>query len=232
MTRLFRTSVILWLLCVGAPSPASASIMDWLDRLSGPGPFWGVDLDMQVNCPSRKEGSPPSGVKALASAIVISCPNESFHTQHFNWYLTTGLGFATSGKNKLNYGEASNTSTKAIGTFKVGTAVDYTASRAFDLGVGAGVMYFYGPRFDNFARPYFQPLRLAIRPLLLKDIPRSRQTSNDPNGWLIVNLNVMVLLGTIDGSTFGAPADPWHVHNEFVPEIGVGLDVVKLLKKL
>ena len=139
MTRAFRTSVILWLLCVGAPSPASASIMDWLDRLSGPGPFWGVDLDMQVNCPSRKEGSPPSGVKALASAIVISCPNESFHTQHFNWYLTTGLGFATSGKNKLNYGEASNTSTKAIGTFKVGTAVDYTASRAFDLGVGAAV---------------------------------------------------------------------------------------------
>ena len=47
--------------------------------------------------------------------------------------------------------------------------------------------------------------------------------------WLLINLNVNVLLGTIDGAAFGAPADPFRVHNEIVPEIGIGVDVWTLL---
>jgi hypothetical protein len=231
MTRAFRTSVILWLLCVGAPSRASASIMDWLDRLSGPGPFWGVDFDMQVNCPSRAASSLAEGnrFKVVAANIVISCPDERFDQRHFSWYLTPGLGWTRqlNGLGKVSSSDLD--ATKAIGTVKLGTAIDYTVAPAVDIGAGGGFLYFYGPRFVNFARPYVQPFRVAVRPGLFKPGASIENTSSTWRGAFVINFSVTVIVGTIDGSDFGVPANPWRVHNEFVPEAGISLDVLRPL---
>jgi len=231
MTRLFRTSVILWLLCLGAPSRADASIMDWLDRLSGPGPFWGIDFDMQVNCPSRASSSVNQGnrFKVLAANIVISCPDERFDKRHVNWYLTPGLGWTKQLNHLGDVPPTNPDATKAIGTDKLGTAIDYTVAPAVDIGAGAGFLYFYGPRFVNFARPYVQPFRVAIRPGLFKPGASTESTSSTVRGALAINFSVTMIVGTIAGSDFGVPASSFHVHNEFVPEVGISLDVLRPL---
>jgi hypothetical protein len=108
---------------------------------------------------------------------------------------------------------------------RLGASFDWTVHRTVDLGAGFGMAYFGGPRFDNFSRGYVQPVRVTFRPLLL------RRSAEDHHGWLMVSANWHVLLGTIDGRDFGAPADPFRSHNEQDVECGVSVDVLRLFRR-
>jgi hypothetical protein len=46
---------------------------------------------------------------------------------------------------------------------------------------------------------------------------------------LVITANWHILLGTIDGADFGAPNDPFRSKNEKDVEIGIGLDLLRLI---
>lgn len=240
MTRVVRVALMFLLVGLISSSRADANIIDWLDRLSGPGPFWGADVAIAMRCPSgpRMDTTPqqlPPSTRTTSEGIVVSCPGERLDRKHSNWYLI--LGASGTGRNHLNYGDQPSDESKAIGIFKMGSAFDYTLLPFLDVGVGGGFLYFFGPRFPNFAHPYVQPFRISIRPLLLgwRSEPRSKDPEYirklEKRGWLLINFDLNIIAGTIDGSSFGAPGDPWRVENDVVPEIGIGLDVVKLFSR-
>lgn len=217
----FRRVVPVVLLLVLIPASASAQgFFRWLGKLSGPGPFWGVSGEIYLKCiPTKKKP------EMMMPGGRITCPKMTLDDKHLTIYLN--LTGAVAENNPLNYGDVgAQEESTAVRLLKVGASVDWTAHRTFDVGLGAGFAYFGGPRFDNFARPYVQPLRTAFRPLMLAE----KATDND--GWLIVSANWQILIGTIDGEDFGAPLDAFRSSNEHDLELGLSVDIIRLIKRL
>jgi hypothetical protein len=203
-------------------------LISWLGKLSGPGPFIGANVDVCVKPffvdPKAKAGGPE-----VAAGLIISCSDTRLNDQHLSWYVGAGFGLAY--ENNLNYsGRSVEGLSERVMFYRVGTSLMYTVHPAVDLGMGTGVMIFNGPRFEAFPMPYLQPVKLALRPLLLRD--RTGRTDNqiDARGWLVVTANWTLLLGTLDGADFGAPNDPLLVRNENLPQFGVAIDVPRLLR--
>ena len=240
MRHLLRVAIGFFLLVFVAPAHVEAGLFSWLDRLSGPGPFWGIDVGIALRCPKRKEIANPKTLQDMrimsADGIVFSCPSDRLDNRGFHYFLNTGVAVAF--RNQLNYGSRPEPEpSTSVALVKVGSSFDYRLHPSLEVGAGAGLWYFAGPSFDNFARPYIQPVRVSIRPLLLNWKTNRTLNNDDYNeplrrrGWLIIQVNLNMVLGTIDGATFGAPDDSWHhKQSAVVPEYSFAIDVVKLLK--
>ena len=226
----FRRVVPVVLLLVLIPVSASAQgVFRWLGKLSGPGPFWGAGAEINVRClgVDKEKQEEAESVRFKTEAVTgiglrFPCntmPDDRHTTIYFN------LAGSIAESNSLFYGEAGGEErSTAVRLVQAGMSADWTFDKAFDIGAGFGMMYFAGPQFDNFSRGFIQPVRLSVRPLLL----RSRHPYD---GWLIVSANWQILLGTIDGADFGAPLDSFRSHNEHIPEIGLTVDVIRLIKR-
>lgn len=214
------------------PSPAQAQgVLRWLGRLSGPGPFWGLGAEVRVACfgVDKRARVNPNNVQAETESMGarFPCPKATYNPldEHATVYFSVSGAIAES--NPLDYQDAeSQDESDAVRMLKVGTSIDWTVHRMFDLGTGFGIAYFGGPRFDNFSLGYVQPVRVSLRPLLW-----SRAVSDD-RGWLLVSANWQILLGTLDGADFGAPSDPFVSKNEQDVELGVSVDVLRLLRTI
>jgi hypothetical protein len=217
--QLRRAIPLLVIAVVLLPAPARADgFLSWLGKLSGPGPFIGANLDVCLETfPKREEGR--------VRGVVISCPDSRLEEQHFSWYATVGAGIALD--NDLDYtGQDISGRSARVTYFKAGSSLMYTVHPSVDIGFGGGVMFFRGPRFSTFGMPYVQPVKVGVRPLLLRGAAAEQIKAR---GWLLLTADWTVLLGTIDGARFGAPADPLRVRNEFVPQFGFSIDVPRLL---
>jgi hypothetical protein len=160
----------------------------------------------------------------LMGGVLIRIPcDTTLDDRHTTIYFNLGGSIAEN--NPLFYGdEGRQEQSTAVRLVKAGVSADWTFDRAFDVGAGFGMMYFAGPRFDNFSRGFIEPVRIAVRPIMLR-------SKRDDNGWLIVSASWQILLGTIDGADFGAPLDTFSEKNEHIPEVGVSIDLVRLVKR-
>ena len=166
MTRLLRVASVLVLLSLMSPAHADAGLLSWLDRLSGPGPFWGADIGIALNCKKEKGKENEGLLRSASDTLRLGCRNEDLNKKHFTWFMNIGLAATT--HNNLDYGDRPEPEpSTAVGVLRLGTSVDYTIDASLDVGIGGGFMYFAGPGFVNFARPYVQPLRVTVRPLML-----------------------------------------------------------------
>lgn len=211
---------------LAVPHSAHAGILSWLDQLSGPGPFLVVDGSWGVKCSEKEAGGRGEGLGVAAVGIRAGCQSKvSLDEPNVTWFITGGAGFAR--RNNLNYGEG--VAKPAVRFIKLGTSVDYTVHRMVDIGAGAGVQYFTGPRFPNFARVYLEPVRLGVRPLLVTSGP-TLSGRQQLLGAFMVYVNWNILLGTLEGRTFGAPSDPFQARKELNrKEVGLSVDVGRLL---
>jgi hypothetical protein len=223
MSMPFRRAVPLAVLAVLVlPVAARADgLLSWLGRLSGPGPFLGGNVSVCVTTTAKGDEQPET------VGLFFSCKNSRLEKRHTSIYVDAGAGLAWA--NELDYsGQDIAGKSERVTYLKAGGSVMYTAAPALDLGVGAGVMVFNGPRFSSFVSPYIQPIKVAVRPLLL-----GRPSSGDEmerRGWLMLTASWMILLDTIDGAKFGAPADPLRERYENLPQFGVAVDVPRLLR--
>lgn len=211
-----RASLLVVVCLVAAPSPVRADgLISWLGRLSGPGPWIGANVDFCLETFAHKEDE-ASGLRG----ILVSC-GVPVDTPHWSWNLNVGTGFAID--NDLDFsGQEIEGKSDRVTYIKLGTSLMRTARRSIDAGFGGGVMFFQGPRFPNFGMPYVEPIKVAIRPLLFwKD-------ASDKRGWLVLTADWVMLLGTVDGARFGAPADPLYERNENLMQFGIRIDITRL----
>ena len=222
--HLSRVLLLAIAMTVVTPRAADAGILSWLSRLSGPGPFWGIDLDVCMKAIDRGRGPKPT--PGMRSGIRLSCPDTTLDRPHISWY--ANFGWALASDNPLDYtGVDVAGKSDRVWLLKLGTSLDYTVRPALDIGIGGGIFHFGGERFESFTRPYLEPVRVAVRPLLLRP---GRNTSNtERDGWLLVSASWIVHLGTLDGASFGAPLDPFREYNENNWSLGLTVDVFRLL---
>jgi hypothetical protein len=225
--KLRRVFPLLLLLTLVPTTVQAQGFLRWLGRLSGPGPFWGLGADIALKClgvdePDEAPGTPEKVRPRVLTGFRFSCPDARLHDRHATVYLVVGGAIAEN--NPLNYGDAGvQTESTAVRMLKVGASIDWTVHKIVDVGTGAGMVYFAGPRFDNFSLGYVQPVRFTFRPLLISE------AAKDHHGWLLLSANWQILLGTIDGADFGAPSDPFRSRNEQDVEVGVSIDVFRFV---
>jgi hypothetical protein len=238
MRRGLATVTAILLVLIFPASASAFGFLEWLDRLSGPGPFWGFNLELELKCfggVPPPPPPPPPGITvapptALRMPVDESCRKAKLIEHKFTWMVTPG--FAISENNPLDYGDTGHQDTStAVRLIRGGTSLDYRIDQAVEIGAGAGLFYFNGPRFNDFVRAFVQPARLTLRPLLLVPKWRRDDEKRDHRGWLLLEINWLLLLGTIDGADFGAPADPWRTSNENQLEVGLSIDVYRLFKR-
>jgi hypothetical protein len=172
-------------LAVGVPEARAGT--GWLEKLSGPGPFFGLMLPIPIRCDAvGKTDEPvissgkwgcsgaPKGMRRIISVEV--------------WQLSTD-------HNQLPYDRDVDTGVSIFGT--IGT-IEFMPWKQFKVGSGFGVAWISGDAFDTFARPVAQPVRLTVAPLSL--------ISPGTKGLEIlkVHMNSNILLGGVDASDFGA----------------------------
>ena len=230
--QLCRLILLAIIMVVMAPRSADANLLSWLSRLSGPGPFWGVDVSVCVHAVEVKEKdvttqrTDPN--QHTEVGFDFPCRELTFEQRHVSFNINGGAAYAW--KNPLNYdGVDVADRSDNVWLLKLGTSVDYTAAPSFDIGAGVGAFYFGGERFANFTRPYVEPVRVAVRPLLWRRGRDAQQRNRD--AWLVLKASWIIHLGTMDGADFGAPGDSFRSHNEHNWQAGVSLDVLRLLNK-
>ena len=212
-----RAGIVAALLVSLAGVPAEAGVLSWLSKLSGPGPFLGVDASFALKCfrwERKTEPGLPAESVASADARIITCSHIPLEERHAT--LSATVGAAWSLDNDLDYG---GRPAPTVGMLKSGMSFDVTLLPWLDLGAGGGFRYFGGSGFDNFALPYVQPIRIGVRPLSFAKV-----------NWLIVTFSGEFLLGVVDGPRFGA-TDSYRESNEFLREWGISIDLPRLLKK-
>lgn len=223
-----RMLMLATALVVMAPRTADAGLLEWLGRLSGPGPFWGLDANVCLKSFPLEERERDRKDMVPMATIRLSCPGARLEQRHISWYVN--FGWALASENPLDYtGVDVSDKSQRVWLLKLGTSWDLTLTPSVDVGVGGGLLHFGGERFDGFTRPYIEPARVAIRPLLLRRWRDPKKTERD--GWLLVSASWIIHLGTLDGPSFGAPFDTYRTYNENNWTAGLTVDVLRLLRK-
>jgi hypothetical protein len=238
MTRVTRI-VVLAAMAAAMPQSANAGLLSWLGRMSGPGPFLGVDFSRCVAViggestdPPRPQGASRAPERSKGDLAVINiCPELRDGTRyrpHWTFSLIGGLSGSLDNQLQRN-GENGH----AVWVLNLGGAADYTANPWLAVGAGAGVNHFFGKDFRAFARPYVEPY-VSIRPALLGrsgEVPPASSTGEAVLRSLIAIVGWRILFADLDGESFGAPDDPFHVHNEGRLSLGLGIDVWAIIDK-
>lgn len=216
-----RVSKILEILMFSAmvlaavPTPAQAAFSwFWLDNLSGPGPFQGVESEWRIRCFG---GTPPAQVGVRVVGVESDCRSGTKEKHKRSLNVTGALYFTTS--NNLAY-KASDVD-KKIGLLRVGPSFAWAfEERTLELKAGVEWDYFFGPAFDNFSR-LAVPLLLDYKPF----VNDRNNTERTLRNIVTVRVGVMIIPKGFDASDFGAIPGSFHTSFEALPTVGLVFDL-------
>jgi hypothetical protein len=203
-----RLTVLLCAFCLSSSSLAHAGIMEWIDQLSGPGPFWGVALEARLHC---FDADKPPDIPARKS-----CLNRLGENKRRLITVNFSAAIAWAAHNDLPY--ANSTAQKGVKLISFEPAVWWYPIPPVALGVSAGVDRFSGPAFETFYRGYVTPVQVEIKPFA---IPRSRWGTNAEI--FTVRTGYMLIPEGFDAKDFGAIGS-FSTRHEALPTITVLLD--------
>ena len=202
------------LLSLVTPTPALALWGGgWLERLSGPGPFWGNVFDLRLLCvagPDAKDQTsstdPPLGKKltyALSDrAWLTGAGCYMLAPDDKRVEIGVDLALLKSSANVLDYGNHPGLSEadRDVGLRTFAVTADFRVNRIVDVGAAIGRASFrssQGNLFPSFSRTVTQPLRLTVRPLAFAS--NSRRTEA-----FMLRFDATKFLGTFTAEDFGA----------------------------
>jgi hypothetical protein len=207
MTRAARTGllVLAFTLASAAPAFAQSGIIRWLEKLSGPGPFVGVGLEIYGLCYANEKGAiaaPDASATAERQWFWdVNCGRAARDRQR----LTVGVQFSKlTGDNDLQYDESVPADQRdSVGaTILLGSA-DLGVTRALDIGACIGFLHLSGTPAGSFTRPMLEPLRVTWKPLAMRPGAADPLTAYKRE-WLQLRVVMTVLPGGFDAEDFGA----------------------------
>jgi hypothetical protein len=190
-------------LVLGYPSSARAGV-GWLEKLSGPGPFFGVVLPLTIRCDVIRQAPPSDDASVFVEQIdrekhrYFTCPLPTTDKPTWNRLLGVEFWRLWTDQNQLPYERNVDTGVRV--TAGLGT-LELAISRSFKVGGAAGVASFSGDAFDTFARVVVQPARLTVAPLALA-FPGHKNLE-----FLKVHANGNIFVGGVTARDFGATGD-------------------------
>jgi hypothetical protein len=179
----------------------------WIERLSGPGPFRGIDIFGPVGCFTKNsEGR-------SRPAPVWSCYGALREDTEPTWWIDFEFGSYKSEDDPLV-----NHTTVKLRRWEVRATTLVASTRDIvEVGFGAGAYHFSGD-FDGFAKLAL-PLRVGAYPV--KAFCRDCKWGRVVQLWAKQTL----LAGRITGEDFGVPASSFNENWEAVSSFGVLFDV-------
>ena len=178
----------------------------WIERLSGPGPFKGLDVFGPVGCFAKNnEGR-------NRPAPFWRCYGVLRENQEPSWWLDFEFGDYKSEDDML----VSDTTVKLKRWEVRATTLVGSTRDIVEVGFGAGAYHFSG-EFDGFAKLAL-PMRIAAYPL--KAFFPERRWNSVVQLWA----KQTFLAGRMTGADFGVPASTFNENWEAVTSLGVLFD--------
>jgi len=245
MRRVIVTALCAAFFLFMRPAPAHAW-WDWLDQLSGPGPFQGVDFQWRLICAQdesvyRIDSKDPgvSSLRSLASfdkgkartfAAILGAGCVGPGQHHINPVSSLNFKVAKlwSTDNHLQYAGGAEGPTVHVWQFEPNFSTFVDEKRLLELTVGMGVSVLSGSGFDSMTRLYFRPVTLTLTP----GGRRSRGGADDKPGLndrLVRSLNmsagIVYMPKGFDAENFGALPGTFHTDNEMLATFAISVDI-------
>jgi hypothetical protein len=231
--------VVIVFACILIPArsaEAQGGLMEWLERLSGPGHFEGLTVPVKLFCYGlHKASSDADDPQTAEERKNLGPPAFRFQPgcgRTYRGLVRMDIGFEASwmfGDNTLQYDPSvspDNTDTVNAqiyaGTFDVGV------HRALEVGLGVGVMRFSGLPVSSFNRMFLQIGRITWKPLAMfpADTPRGRYFQE----FLQVRFIGRWMPDGFDAEDFGAIPGTFESGPEIQSGVAVGVDFFALFK--
>ena len=210
---------------LAAPAPAQAW-WEWLDQLSGPGPFTGLDIQWRVKCiPDNRAASiaenlsleniEPGKGRNWARFLGAGCLFEKANVNPLG-SLNLSIGWMRSIENDLQYA-GGDKPVVHLTRFEPSLSVFVDSRKFVEITSGYGLMLVRGKRFDGFHRFYWRPVAVTITP-----------------GAKAASIRLGLLLATkgFDATDFGATPGTFHTDKEVLGTAEVTVDLTRLGKHL
>lgn len=209
-----------------AAAPAFAW-WEWIERLSGAGPFKGVSVDARLLCAIDDDGttrvSTPSPLGILTTSCELPADNAGRRYQLFA--VDLGMRFVwREGDDRFANGERISLTTVEP-SISFNLLSPYTRDwDIVDAGVGIGAYWFSSTEFASFHGLFVEPIRFELHtPTNLKD---KRWAAAIPR----VRLGLLTFPGGFDNADFAAaPTQPPRISRDTVANVGVFFDLMPLL---
>jgi hypothetical protein len=237
MRAVIRGGILSLLFWAILPTDAGAAL-GWIEKLSGPGPFIGWQINIPFACYVFEEGtaaSQPESVQGSVAGIQgrfridYDCVSRARKQPALKFAID--IGRLSSEENELPYPDLDQRQKPGVNLLVLIPSVAYsfgeyreTMGSFLDVGAGVGAIRLSDELnfFETFWRPAFQPLRLTFRPLsLVKGDLRWE--------FLELALNATILGGELTAADFGA-AGSFQESHEFLWNWGVRVDLYKLFR--
>jgi hypothetical protein len=168
MKRLRLIGLVLGCL-FSLPDIAHAGIIEWIDQMSGPGPFLGFTVEGRIHCFGTDKVPAPKPDQTEAEAqdrsrylgVILKCFNDLPNTKR-PWItvnLAGGVSWAL--KNDLQDDE----SKKKVIVYSFEPSLWWYPIPPLAVGTAVGHYSFTGAAFDTFSRLYWKPVQVEVKPL-------------------------------------------------------------------
>ena len=166
MRRILVATIWGLLLQLLLPSPALAW-WELLEELSGPGRFYGWDVDLRLFCINDKfdparAGDPTERVGPTAGAIVSACRVKRGYARRMAVNLGARFLWADDNSRFANGQRISLTTLEPAVSFNL--LSKYPDRDFVDYGFGAGVYWFSSTEFPSFNGAFLEPVRIEFHP--------------------------------------------------------------------
>lgn len=240
MRRLCITLILCLLAQAAAPRAADAWVWEFLEELSGPGPFTGWAFEWRVVCfsepdPANRDAVETDDESARAAAKFLQVfgpgcffkqvPVQNRRTASFN----VKFGLLDAKENNLQYRNDRLDRDVKLTTLMPSFA--WRPVRSVETQFGIGMMWFSGPSFDSFTRVVVQPIQVDVKPLAAINQLRGA----DAVWWdelLSVRAGITIVPRGFDATDFGAIPGTFRVSRDTLNTAAVFLDLESLVMKL
>jgi hypothetical protein len=240
MRRLLLVIAMMLVTTVALPARAFASYgwWDWLEQLSGPGPFSnGHVFDVHLACvidtalisgaAGRTQGG-ATGKSLEWRHIFKDEPGRGDCLRNSNAvvsFVEVRGGWVTTPEQAM----FSDVRGELVGQVRANLVQTYAMREvgAFAFGVGAGLMWFSGDKLDQ------TPTRLVVTPLTVAFMPLQLVAKNSAKArFIVVRGEGIVPVGRLRATDFNkTSSSKWEAHSELVKSLSVTFDVLALFNE-
>lgn len=235
MRALIRAGLLMLLIWAALPSDAAAAL-GWIEKLSGPGPFIGWQVNVPFACyvfndQSTTAQEQPGSASGSRERFRIDYDCVSRARRQRSIKFAIDIGRLSSKENELPYPGIDQRQKPGVNLLVLIPSASYsfgeyrdTMGNFLDVGAGIGAVRLSDEQdfFETFWRPAFQPVRLTLRPIsLVKGDLRWE--------FLEIALNATILGGELTAADFGA-AGSFQESNELLLNWGIRVDLYKLFR--